>query len=108
MASDKEMIKTLFKIASRQQKIIEKLAQQVAGKADVNAFNELLSRIITRSGKGSACKVTSAEALSDGSYDLRLTGALVKEDMDAFKQQAASKWTDGDVGKLRIIRDMQM
>ena len=109
MATDKEMIKTLFKIASRQQKIIEKLAQQVAGTpATLEDFNALLQSIMLKSGRKSTGKVTYVESGSDGTYDIKMVGSVQTTEMAEFKQQAASKWTEGDVNKLRIQREMVM
>lgn len=107
MANDKEVMKKLLKIAEKQQKIIEKLAQQVMpAKATAADFDAILKSV--KKSPNSTATVTSAEALSDGSYDIRMTGFLTSEEMQAFKQASAGKYTNGDVMKLRIIRDAKL
>ena len=107
--ANEEVIKKLLKIAERQQKIIEKLAQQVmpTPKATVADFEEILNSVKTAPGSG-ATRITSAEALSDGSYDIKISGSLTSPEMQAFVQQASAKWTSGDKTKLRITRSMDM
>lgn len=100
MANDRELINKLFKIAEKQQKIIEKLAQQVAAKPTVEDFDALLQSMKTK--KEETAKVVSAEALSDGSYDVRIEGLF--ESQRAFQQKAAEKWTGGDTSKIRVTR----
>jgi hypothetical protein len=105
MANDKELIKTLFKIAEKQQKIIEKLAQQVAPapapKATQEDFQALLDSFKTRPEE-QATKISSFEALSDGSYDVKIEGFY--ESMSKFVRAAADKWAGGDVQKIRAVR----
>jgi len=104
MADNKEVIFKLLKIAETQQKIIEKLAQQIMAthKGTMEEFNEVLQSVKTQ--PTSTAKVTFLEALSDGSYDIRLTGYLTSPEMQAFQSAAAARWTGGDKGKLRIAR----
>lgn len=102
--SNNEAFKALLKLAEKQQR---KMAQQAMPKATVEDFQSVLDSVKTAPGS-QMTKITSAEALLDGSYDVRITGSLTTPEMDAFVASAAAKFTGNDKLKMRVIRMMDM
>jgi uncharacterized coiled-coil protein SlyX len=103
--NDSDKIKQLLKIAAKQQKIIEKLAQQVAAtnpSALVVQLNELLDDV--RTVQTSNAKVTKAESTSDGQVFVTMTGSLTSPEMNEFKNKCVQSLKLRDVTMVKITR----
>lgn len=129
MANDKEIIRKLIKIADNQQKIINKLAQQIGtapaspmgGATDDYGFGPIMAEVkaaLAKCPSGAGANVTSAEALPEGCFiQLRnvansgvtkeLLGLLanqsVKLDVPSSDGKTHAKLPDAKPGKFNII-----
>lgn len=113
MSNEKEALKKLYAIAVKQQKILTKLAQAAMPLATTDlatTMNELLAEAKQEAAtKGEtgvySAKVVKAEGpLSDGSYDVEMSGSLGVEGMKSWKTKVANQFKIDPVRQLRLVR----